>query len=153
VDSKPVELLESEEFQKTIMVGMDERQRIAIRIILDNIIESEKNKFGIPVLSGTIASHLGLTLLFVNCLDKESNSVVLADMLGVTNLAVKKWIGRLRDECGCSIPWEATGKGWKGQYAVHHWGIFDQKVFLAFEPYAQACIKDWMANSDPKIHI
>lgn len=135
------------------MLGMDARQRIAIRQILDNILKAEKNKFGVPVLSGTVASHLGLALLFVKCLDTESNSVVLADMLSVTKLAIKKWIGRLRDECGCSISWETTGKGWKGQYVVHHWGIFDQDVFLAFKPYVQACIEYWMGNSDPKIHI
>jgi hypothetical protein len=157
VDSKAVKMLESEEFQRSIMLGMDARQRIAIRMILDNIIESEKNKWGVPVLSGTVASHLGLTLLFVMCFDAASKSEVLADVLGVTKLSVKKWIERLRDECGCSISWERPFESnkWsnRGQYVVHHWGIFDQKVFEAFEPYAEMCFEQWLENSELALEL
>lgn len=157
MNSKSVNLLESEEFEQSVMVGMDERQRIAIRMIIDNIIDSEQNEWGVPVLSGTVASHLGITLLFVMSLDGASKSEVLADLLGITKLSVKKWIDRLRNECGCSISWEKPFEsnkwGNRGQYVVHHWGIFDQKVFEAFEPYAEMCFEQWVENSELALEL
>jgi hypothetical protein len=154
---KSVNLLQSEAFQQSVMVGMDERQRTAIRMIIDNILDSRQNEWGVPVLSGTVASHLGLTLLFVMSLDSVSKSEVLADVLGIKKLSVKNWIDRLRNECGCSISWEKPleNNNWsnRGQYVVHHWGIFDQKVFEAFEPYAKLCFEEWVENSDMALEL
>jgi hypothetical protein len=139
------------------MVGMDERQKTAIRMIIDNILDSRKNEWGVPFLSGTVASHLGLTLLFVMSLDGASKSEVLADILGIKKLSVKNWIDRLRNECGCLISWEkpleSTRWGNRGQYVVHHWGIFDQKVFEALEPYAEECFEEWVENSELALEL
>lgn len=153
------EFLDSEEFKQTIVDGLPKAKAAVSLGMLEHLtteldengdrIERQLNEFGVPILKGTSAFDIALFMLFVDVLDGDSKTEILAEICGVGQLSCKKWIKRLRNECMADVNWvrpPTSVRGNIGKFVVSNWGIFDKAVYSVFVPYAKMVLNNYKSS-------
>ncbi|MBI6882445.1 hypothetical protein [Pseudomonas putida] len=147
---KTIDFLESRAFKKSITDQLpDGKAKIALAIRDRLINHSELNAFGAPDLKGTSAFDICLFMLFLDVLDTDSKTEVMAGIFNVGQLSCKKWIKRLRSEAMADIEWvrpQESVRGNVGKFVVYSWGIFDSTVYSVFKPYAKMVLDNYKSH-------
>lgn len=142
--------LRSAEFKESILAALPPDRATVALSMMEHLANFEYiNEYGVPLMKGTSAFDLGLYMLFIEALDKDAKTEVLAEICGVGTLSCKKWNNRLKVECMVEVEWVRpvnNVRGNIGKFVISNWGIYDKTVYSVFRPYAKMVVDNYMSS-------